>query len=54
MLAAEDRAGRAWCKANGYRGYTSYASLADLPQRASVFGELKRRLDRRSPATPKR
>jgi len=46
MLAAEDRAGRAWCKANGYRGYTSYASLADLPQRASAFGELKRRLDR--------
>jgi len=46
MLAAEDRAGRAWCKANGYRGYTSYASLADLPQRASVFGDLKRRLDR--------
>ena len=46
MLAAEDRAGRAWCKANGYRGYTSYASLTDLPQRASVFGDLKRRLDR--------
>jgi len=46
MLAAEDRAGRAWCKANGYRGYTSYASLDDLPQRASVFAELKRKLDR--------
>jgi uncharacterized protein (TIGR02466 family) len=50
MLAAEDKAGRAWCKANGYRGYTSYASLADLPQRASVFGELKRRLDRHAAA----
>ena len=25
MLAAEDRAGRAWCRANGYGGYTSYA-----------------------------
>jgi len=46
MLAAEDRAGRAWCKANGYGGYTSYASLDDLPQRASVFGDLKRKLDR--------
>jgi uncharacterized protein (TIGR02466 family) len=46
MLAAEDKAGRTWCKANAYRGYTSYASLDDLPQRASVFGELKRRLDR--------
>ena len=46
MLAAEDRAGRAWCKANGYGGYTSYASLNDLPTRATVFGDLKRRLDR--------
>jgi uncharacterized protein (TIGR02466 family) len=50
MLAAEDRAGRAWCKANGYRGYTSYASLDDLPRRASVFGDLKRRLDRHAAA----
>ena len=46
MLAAEDRAGRAWCKAHGYGGYTSYASLADLPQRATVFAELKRMLDK--------
>jgi uncharacterized protein (TIGR02466 family) len=46
MLAADDRAGQAWCKAHGYNGYTSYASLDDLPRRATVFGELKRRLDR--------
>ena len=46
MLAAEDRAGLAWCKANGYGGYTSYASLDDLPQRATVFAALKKRLDR--------
>jgi uncharacterized protein (TIGR02466 family) len=46
MLAAEDAAGRAWCRSNGYGGYTSYASLDDLPTRASVFGELKRKLDR--------
>jgi uncharacterized protein (TIGR02466 family) len=46
MLAEEDRAGRSWCKAKGYGGYTSYASLDDLPSRASVFGELKRKLDR--------
>jgi uncharacterized protein (TIGR02466 family) len=46
MLAAEDEAGRAWCKRQGYGGYTSYASLNDLPSRATVFGELKRRLDR--------
>jgi uncharacterized protein (TIGR02466 family) len=45
MLAAEDRAGRAWCKTHGYGGYTSYASLDDLPQRASVFAQLKKRLD---------
>lgn len=45
MLAAEDAAGRAWCKAHGYGGYTSYASLNDLPTRASVFAELKKKLD---------
>ena len=46
MLADEDRAGRAWCKANGYGGYTSYASLDDLPSRATVFADLKRKLDK--------
>lgn len=46
MLAAEDRAGQAWCRERGYGGYTSYASLDDLPTRATVFGELKRRLDK--------
>ena len=50
MLAAEDRAGRAWCKAHGYGGYTSYASLNDLPQRASIFGRLKTKLDRHAAA----
>jgi uncharacterized protein (TIGR02466 family) len=50
MLAAEDRAGRAWCKAHGYGGYTSYASLDDLPQRASVFDDLRRKLDRHAAA----
>ncbi len=45
-LARDDRAGRAWSKANGYRGYTSYASLADLPQRDPAFADLKRGLDR--------
>jgi uncharacterized protein (TIGR02466 family) len=46
MVAAEDAAGQAWCKAHGYGGYTSYASLDDLPTRASAFGALKTRLDR--------
>ena len=50
MLAAEDKAGRAWCKANAYPGYTSYASLDDLAQRATAFGDLKRRLDRQAAA----
>ncbi|NEX94103.1 TIGR02466 family protein [Caulobacter sp. 17J65-9] len=45
-IAEEDRAGRAWCREHGYRGYTSYASLDDLPMRASVFDELKRKLDK--------
>ena len=53
MLAAEDRAGRAWCKAHAYGGYTSYASLDDLPQRASVFGALKTRLDKHAAAFAK-
>ena len=46
MLAQEDRAGRAWAKAHGYRGYTSYASLNDLPQRDPAFGDLVRKLNR--------
>jgi uncharacterized protein (TIGR02466 family) len=50
MLAAEDKAGRAWCKAHNYGGYTSYASLNDLPQRVSVFDALRRRLDRHAAA----
>ena len=53
MLAAEDAAGRAWCKANGYAGYTSYASLDDLPTRASAFGALKTKLDRHAAAFAK-
>ena len=53
MLAAEDGAGRAWCKANAYPGYTSYASLDDLPRRASVFGALKSKLDKHAAAFAK-
>lgn len=45
-LAVEDHAGRAWCRAHAYRGYTSYGSLNDLPNRMPEFAELKRRLDR--------
>ena len=45
-LAQEDTAGRRWSKAHGYRGYTSYASLNDLPLRDPAFADLKRLLDR--------
>ena len=45
-LAAEDEAGRRWSRAHRYRGYTSYASLDDLPLRDPRFAELVRRLDR--------
>jgi uncharacterized protein (TIGR02466 family) len=45
-LAREDRAGRAWCREHAYPGYTSYASLNDLPIRNPVFDELRRLLDR--------
>jgi uncharacterized protein (TIGR02466 family) len=43
-LAMDDRAGRRWSRDHGYGGYTSYASLNDLPQRASIFAELERSL----------
>ena len=46
-LAEEDEAGRRWSRAHGYRGYTSYASLNDLPARDGNVAELVRRLNRR-------
>jgi uncharacterized protein (TIGR02466 family) len=46
FLAAEDRAGIHWCKANDYKGYTSFASINDLPRRAPVFAELEKHLDK--------
>lgn len=42
MLAKDDKAGRAWCKDNGYQGYTSYSSLDDLVSRATCFDRLAR------------
>jgi uncharacterized protein (TIGR02466 family) len=45
-LAEDDRAGRTWSKAHGYAGYTSYASLNDLPKRDPAFGDLARLLTR--------
>lgn len=45
-IAAEDRAGKAWSKEKGYRGYTSYASLNDLPKRDPNIAALKTVLDK--------
>ena len=45
-LAGEDGAGRRWSRDHGYRGYTSYASLNDLPARDPRFAELVRFLNR--------
>ncbi len=45
-VAAEDRAGQRWAKQHGYGGYTSYASLDDLTQRASLFADLERAIAR--------
>lgn len=45
-LAEQDMAGRRWSRDHGYRGYTSYASLDDLPIRDPAFADLKRLLDK--------
>ena len=45
-LAADDGAGRRWSKEHRYAGYTSYASLNDLPRRDPAFAELAKLLNR--------
>ena len=52
-LAVDDRAGIGWSREHGYKGYTSYASLDDLPVRDPAFGDLKRLLNRHSAAFAK-
>lgn len=44
-IAGDDVAGQRWCEENRYPGYTSYASLDDLPLRDPVFADLAARLD---------
>ena len=39
-LAEDDEAGRRWSKEHRYAGYTSYASLNDLPRRDPAFADL--------------
>lgn len=45
-IANDDEAGQDWCEENGYAGYTSYASLADLPYRFPIFKDLTKVLDK--------
>lgn len=44
-IAEDDEAGQNWCEQNAYPGYTSYASLTDLPWRFPIFADLVRSLD---------
>lgn len=45
-IAEDDEAGQKWCDDNGYPGYTSYASLNDLPWRFPIFADLEKALDK--------
>ncbi len=49
-LAEEDEAGRGWSREHRYSGYTSYASLNDLPRRDPAFAELSKLLTRHAVA----
>ena len=45
-IAEDDEAGQDWCEANDFPGYTSYASLDDLPWRFPIFKDLVKSLDK--------
>lgn len=45
-IAEDDEAGQEWCEREGYPGYTSYASLDDLPWRMPIFKTLEAALDK--------
>ena len=45
-LAVDDEAGRSWSREHRYSGYTSYASLNDLPKRDPSFAALAKLLSR--------
>ncbi len=44
-IAEDDEAGQDWCDRNDFPGYTSYASLTDLPWRFPIFAEVVKALD---------
>ena len=39
-ISNDDEAGQTWCEENDFPGYTSYASLDDLPWRFPIFKSL--------------
>ncbi|MFY0690293.1 MAG: hypothetical protein JXR14_00050 [Paracoccaceae bacterium] len=45
-IAEDDEAGQDWCAENDFPGYTSYASLTDLPWRFPIFKDLVDTLDK--------
>ena len=45
-LAMNDTAGLKWCEKHGYPGYTSFASLNDLPLRFPGFERLVKHIDK--------
>ena len=45
-IAEDDEAGQNWCDENGYPGYTSYASLANLAWAFPIFKDLVKVLDK--------
>lgn len=45
-IAGDDEAGQGWCDKNDFPGYTSYASLTDLPWRFPIFKGLRKVLDK--------
>jgi uncharacterized protein (TIGR02466 family) len=47
-LAENDRDGRHWCTKHGYAGYTSYASIHDLPETDDAFARLKKIVEQHS------
>ena len=44
-IAEDDEAGQDWCETEGFPGYTSYASLTDLPWRFPIFKTVVDQLD---------
>ena len=44
-IADDDEAGQNWCEENDFPGYTSYASLTDLPWRFPIFADVVKAID---------